>query len=125
MLLRALSIATIILTVPVAAAQANSTQDVQACRAMAATIAPREAEIAALAAERDDVAASVERYGDAWEDAEALRLASAGHAATADAAKAAYDEARKLLSRREMALQATVRQFNADADAFNNRCARR
>lgn len=124
-MLRALSVAAVFLSMPVAAAQANSAQDVQACRAMAATIAPREAEIAALVAERDEAADSVERYGDAWEDAEIHRLASAGHAATADTAKAAYDDARRLLSRREMALQATVRQFNDDADAFNARCARR
>ncbi|MFN3314302.1 MAG: hypothetical protein ACK46Q_12665 [Hyphomonas sp.] len=124
-MLRTLSIAAFILTVPVAAAQANNAQDVRACEAMAATIAPREAEIVALTAERDEVAASVERHGDAWEDAEIHRLASASHAAKADVAKAAYDEARKLLSRREMALQATVRQFNDDAEVFNSRCARR
>lgn len=124
-MLRALSIAAFVLTVPAAAAHANNARDVLACEAMAATIAPRESEIAALTAERDEAAASVERSGYAWEDAEVHRLASAGHAATADAAKAAYDEARKLLARHEMALQATVREFNDDAAVFNSRCARR
>lgn len=123
-MLRTLSIAAFILTLPAAAAQAGNAQDIRACEAMAATTGPREAEIAALTAERDEAAAGAGHAGDAWEDAEIHRLASPGHAAAADAARAAFDEARQRLSRREMALQAAIRQFNDDADMFNSRCAR-
>jgi hypothetical protein len=63
--------------------------------------------------------------GEAWEDLEIHRRASAGHAAQADTAKAAYDEAKKLLAQRELALQASVRQYNDDIAAFNSRCAKK
>lgn len=108
-----------------AVAEANGARDIEACKAMAATMPGREAEISELTASRDEAAETVEAAGDAWEDMEAHRLASATHAATADRAKAVYDEARKLLARREMALQATVRQFNDDVAVFNTRCARK
>lgn len=121
--LRVLSIAALMLAGPAATAQANSAQDAELCRVMSATMTPRKAEIETMTAERDAAAAEVELTGDVWEDAEVHRLASASHARTADTARAAHDEARKLLSRREQALQATLRQFNSDVAAFNARCA--
>lgn len=106
-----------------AVAEANSANDVQACKALATTMPAREAEIAELTASRDEAAHTVEASGDSWEDTEIHRLASAQHAAAADRAKTEYDDARKLLARREMALQATLRQYNDDVAVFNSRCA--
>lgn len=103
-------------------AHANA-QTVEACRAMAATIAPRQAEVDALVVLRDETAAWVEAQGDVWEDAETHRLISTRHAAAANAARASYDDARKALARQEMALQATVRSFNYDLERFNRICA--
>lgn len=110
---------------PVAAAEANGASDMQACKAMAATLAPKQAEIAELTALRDTAAESVETTGEAWEDIEIHRRASAGHAAAADTAKTAYDEAKKGLARHELALQASVRQYNDDVAAFNTRCTKK
>lgn len=106
-----------------AVAEANGARDDGACKAMAATMPAREAEIAELTASRDAAAEAVEANGDTWEDLEIHRLASSAHAAAADRAKAEYDDARKLLARREVALQATLRQFNDDVAVFNSRCA--
>lgn len=110
---------------PVAAAEANGASDMQACKAMAATLAPKQTEIAELTALRDAAAETVEATGEAWEDIEIHRRASAGHAAAADTAKTAYDEAKKRLARDELALQASVRQYNDDVAAFNSRCTKK
>lgn len=104
-------------------ASANGTPDLAACKAMQATLVPRQTEVTGLAAERDASAVSVEETGQAWADAEIHRLISDGHAAAADAGKAAYDAARQKLARDEMALQATLKQFNADIAVFNSRCS--
>lgn len=122
-ILRPLLIAIAFVACHSAVAEANGARDSGACRAMAATMPAREAEIAELTANRDAAAEAVETMGDAWEDLEIHRLASGTHAAAADRAKADYDDARKLLARREMALQATLRQFNDDVAVFNSRCA--
>lgn len=124
-LFRPLLLSALLLAGPVAAAQANGTADMQACKAMAATLTPKQAEIAEMTAKRDEAASAVETTGEAWEDIEIHRRASAGHAAQADTAKAAYDEAKKLLARHELALQASVRQYNDDVAAFNSRCAKK
>lgn len=124
-LFRPLLLVALMVAGPVAAAQANGASDMQACKAMAATLAPKQAEIAELTALRDEAAETVETTGEAWEDIEIHRRASAGHAAAADAAKAAYDEAKKRLARQELALQASVRQYNDDVAAFNSRCTKK
>ena len=124
-LFRPLLLVALMVAGPVAAAQANGASDMQACKAMAATLTPKQAEIAELTALRDEAADSVETTGEAWEDIEIHRRASAGHAAAADTAKAAYDEAKKRLARQELALQASVRQYNDDVTAFNSRCTKK
>lgn len=124
-LIRPLMLAAAMLAAPVAFAHANGTPDVKACKAMTETLAPKQADIAEMTATRDTAAAKVEAAGDAWEDAETHRLVSSSHAVTADQAKASYDEARQTLARQEMALQASVRQYNDDVAAFNSRCARK
>ena len=123
-LFRPLFLAALMIAGPVAAAQANGTADMQACKAMAATLTPKQIEIAELTALRDEAAETVETTGEAWEDIEIHRRASAGHAAAADTAKTAYDEAKKRLARDELALQASVRQYNDDVAAFNSRCTK-
>lgn len=122
-ILRPLMLAALLAAGPVAAAQANGSADVKACKAMAAKLGPLQAEIAKLKQTRDEAAETVESTGEAWDDAEVMRRASAGHAATADATKATYEDAKKLLASRELALQSTVTQFNDDVTAYNTRCA--
>lgn len=113
-----------LLTLSIASpALANGQPDIQACKAMQATIAPREAEIAELTAKREVSALQAEDAGVRWEDAEIHRLVSAAHAATADREQAAYAAARQLLARDELALQSAVKQFNTDVAIFNARCA--
>lgn len=124
-LFRPLLLVALMVAGPVAAAQANGASDMQACKAMAATLAPKQAEIAELTALRDEAAETVETTGEAWEDIEIHRRASAGHAAAADAARTVYDEAKKRLARQELALQASVRQYNDDVAAFNSRCTKK
>ncbi|PKP83357.1 MAG: hypothetical protein CVT79_00690 [Alphaproteobacteria bacterium HGW-Alphaproteobacteria-18] len=123
--IRPLMLAVFIFGAHAATADANGASDMKACKAMAATLAPKQADITEMTTTRDAAAATLETTGDAWEDAETHRLVSASHAATADTAKAAYDDARQVLARRELALQASVRQYNDDVAAFNSRCARK
>lgn len=104
-------------------ALANGKPDIQACKAMQATIAPREAEIAELTDKREASAALAEDAGVRWEDAEIHRLVSAAHAAMADRERAAYDAARQQFARDELALQSAVKQFNTDVSIFNARCS--
>lgn len=121
--IRTLLIAAAVFAGPVAAADANGVSEVKACKAMAAALEPRGLEIADLVAARDEAAEVVEENGETWEDTEALRRASSSHAAAADKAKAAYDGAKQLLARREMALQAVIGDYNKDIEVFNNLCA--
>lgn len=123
--IRPLMLALFIVGAHAAVAEANGTSDYKACKAIAATLGPKQTDITRQTAERDSAAETAEMTGEAWEDAETLRLASAGHAATADEARLAYDEAKKLLARREMALQASVSQYNDDVAVYNNRCAKK
>jgi len=104
-------------------ALANGTVDAAACKAMQATLAPRQAEISELTEQREASALRAEEAGIAWEDAEIHRLVSAGHAATADRERAAYDAAKKQVARDELALQSAVKQFNTDVSVYNTRCA--
>ena len=124
-LFRPLLLVALMVAGPVAAAQANGASDMHACNALAATLAPKQADLAVLTALRDEAAETVETTGEAWDDIEIHRRASAGHAAAADTAKTAYDEAKKHLARHELALQASVRQYNDDVAAFNSRCTKK
>ena len=90
---------------------------------MSATFAPKQKDIAKLKEARDAQAELVETRGEAWDDVEVLRNASAEHAKTADAAKADYEAAKTDLVRMEQGLQAAVAALNADIDAYNRSCA--
>lgn len=97
--------------------------DAAACKAMKAALAPRAVEVADLKAKRDASAELTEVAGEAWDEVEVHRLMSSGHAAQADSGKAAYEDARRQLARDEMALQATLKQYNSDVAVYNARCA--
>ena len=97
--------------------------DAAACKAMKAALAPRAVEVADLKAKRDASAELTEVAGEAWDEMEVHRLMSSGHAAQADSGKAAYEDARRQLARDEMALQATLKQYNSDVAVYNARCA--
>lgn len=122
-MIRTILAALIVTAAPLASAQALSAKDMKRCQAMAATFAPKQAEIKKLTEKRDGLAEIVEAKGEVWDDAETLRLASAGHADTADAAKAEYTDAKTELQNTEIALQSLVKQFNLDVADFNQTCA--
>lgn len=105
-------------------AAANGKVDVAACKAMQATLAPRQAEIAELTEKRAASATHAEDTGAAWEDAEIHRMVSPAFAKTADELKVSYEEAKGQLARDELALQSAVSAFNADVAAFNTRCTK-
>ncbi len=109
---------------PVAGADAASARDMARCKAMQATMVPKQREIDEAKARRDDLAAIAEADGDAWENAEAVRNFSKSHAAEADAAKAAFTASRKALADSELGLQFMVQGFNEDVSAFNQSCAK-
>ncbi|MBK8199352.1 MAG: hypothetical protein IPK75_13425 [Acidobacteria bacterium] len=121
-MLRALILSGVLSLAFAAPALAAGTRDAAACKAMQATLAPRQTEIADLTAARDAAAELTEVSGEAWEDVEIHRLASKAHAAAADEAKAAYEAAKAKLARDELALQDAVVRFNDDVAAFNTRC---
>ena len=109
---------------PIASADAaSSAKDLARCQAMSATFKPKQEEIAKLKEARDAQAGIVEAKGEAWDDVEILRNASAGHAKAADAAKADYEASRADLNRMEQGLQAAVASLNADIEAYNQSCA--
>ena len=116
---RLLAVLVFALAAPVAAADAASAKDLARCQAMSATFGPKQKEITKLKEARDAQAEAVESKGEAWDDLEVLRNASAANAEKADAAKAEYEAARKDLARLEQGLQASVSALNADVNAYN------
>ncbi|MEZ5946248.1 MAG: hypothetical protein R3C13_10120 [Hyphomonas sp.] len=122
---RIIAAAIFALAAPVAAADAASAKDLARCQAMSATFGPKQEDIAKLKEARDAQAEIVEAKGEAWDDVEVLRNASAGHAEKADVAKADYESARKELARMELGLQASLSALNADIEAFNQSCAQK
>ena len=106
-------------------AMAAGKSDLATCKTMQAALVPRQTGINDLVAQRDASAVALEEAGQAWEDVEIHRLVSKGHAAAADAGKAAYEAAREQLDRDETALQERLQQFNPDVAAFNARCTRK
>ena len=119
---RLLAVLVFALAAPVAAADAASAKDLARCQAMSATFGPKQKEITKLKEARDAQAEAVESKGEAWDDLEVLRNASAANAEKADAAKADYEAARKDLARLEQGLQASVSALNADVNAYNKSC---
>ena len=119
---RLLAVLVFALAAPVAAADAASAKALARCQAMSATFGPKQKEITKLKEARDAQAEAVESKGEAWDDLEVLRNASAANAEKADAAKAEYEAARKDLARLEQGLQASVSALNADVNAYNKSC---
>ena len=106
-----------------ATADTLSPKQVERCRAMKSTLAPKQAEIEAATATRDELAAKAEALGEQYEDAQVMRLASSSSADAADSAKAEFDAARRAFAQAEYALQASARQFNRDVADYNRSCA--
>tara|TARA_R110002033_G_scaffold31044_4_gene68110 strand:+ start:1218 stop:1595 length:378 start_codon:yes stop_codon:yes gene_type:complete len=106
-----------------ATADTLSPKQVERCRAMKSTLAPKQAEIEAATATRDELAAKAEALGEQYEDAQVMRLASSSSADAADSAKAEFDAARRAFAQAEYALQASARQFNQDVADYNRSCA--
>ena len=105
-----------------ATADALSPKQVERCKAMQATLAPKQAEIEKATASRDELAARAEALGEQYEDAQVMRLASSSNAEAADSAKAEFDAARRAFAQAEFALQANARQFNQDVADYNRSC---
>ena len=97
-----------------AAADSLSPKQVERCKAMQVTLAPKKAELEEATANRDALAAKAEALGEGYEDAQVMRLASASNAKAADTAKAEFDAAKRAFAQADFALQANARQFNQD-----------
>lgn len=106
-----------------ATAQAMTAKDIKRCNAMAATLAPKKAELEALQTKRDALAEKAETTGEIWEEAEIHRNISADLAAKADAAKSAHDASKGEFMKVEMALQSNLKQFNIDVAGYNKSCS--
>ncbi|MEE2929913.1 MAG: hypothetical protein VX599_04300 [Pseudomonadota bacterium] len=108
--------AIILLAAPMATAQS--------CSQKATQLQERQVEAQALADARLELVDEVEAAGDAWEDVEVHRLASAGHAETADQAKAVYEGLKAELLQKELSLQSMVIALNEDVATYNEACAK-
>ena len=118
-----LLLASLALTVAMpAAADSLSPKQVERCKAMQVTLAPKKAELEEATAKRDALAAKAEALGEGYEDAQVMRLASASNAEAADYAKAEFDAAKRAFAQAEFALQANARQFNQDVADYNRSC---
>ncbi|MBU2607058.1 MAG: hypothetical protein KKC43_14350 [Alphaproteobacteria bacterium] len=106
-----------------AVADTLSPKQVERCKAMQSTLAPKQAEIEAATATRDELAARAEALGEQYDDAQVMRLASSSNAEAADSAKAEFDAARRAFAQAEFALQANARQYNQDVADYNRSCA--
>ena len=84
-----------------ATADTLSPKQVERCKAMQVTLAPKQAEILAATEKRDALAATAEALGEQYEDAQVMRLASSTNAQAADAAKAEFDAARRAFAQTE------------------------
>lgn len=104
-------------------AQALSQEDVKRCNAMAASFAAKKAEITKEKTALDEQVVLVEALGEAWEEAETHKLASAGHAKAAEAAKAEWQSQKSDVLKTQMSLQSKVQMLNNDVAAFNTSCA--
>lgn len=105
-----------------AAADSLSPKQMERCKAMQATLAPKKAELEAATANRDALATKTESLGEQYEDAQVMRLASASNAKAADSAKAEFESAKRAFAQAELALQVNARQFNQDVSDYNQSC---
>ncbi len=110
--------------VSVPAANALSVAQTERCQVLGQAFAIKKDNVRKATQERDRLATEAETKGEAWENAEAMRNFGAEQAASADAAKAAYEEARKKFNFAEMSLQSQARLLSQDAAVFNAACAR-
>jgi SMC interacting uncharacterized protein involved in chromosome segregation len=104
-------------------ASALSQNDLERCQAMAATLAPKQAEITQLKEKRDTAAAKLAEMRAEWEEAETMRNFDADAAQRADALDADYETLERTVANSERALQALVQQFNQDVAAYNSSCS--
>jgi len=106
------------------AALALTSAEIKQCNAMGKSLKARQAEAAKKAEARELLHEKTEAAGDAWDDVEIHRLASAGHAKTADEAKAKYETLKADLLKQNMAVQSLVNQINEDVAAYNALCVK-
>lgn len=92
------------------------------CAQQASELQSQQVQAQEIAETRLALVDQVEAAGEAWEDVEIHRLASAGHADVADQAKAEYEALKADLMAKEHALQAMVVTLNNDVSAYNQRC---
>ena len=96
----------------------------QSCSQQAAQLQNGQTQAQQIAETRLTLVDEVEAAGDAWEDVEVHRLASAGHAQVADEAKAKYETLKADLVQKERALQTLVVSLNNQVSAYNTKCVR-
>lgn len=96
----------------------------QTCAEQAADLQKRQTKAQEIADARLELVDKVEAAGDAWEDVEIHRLVSAGHADTADKAKAEYEVLKADLLQKELSLQGLVTSLNQDVQAYNKVCVK-
>ncbi|NQY41310.1 MAG: hypothetical protein HRT80_14555 [Henriciella sp.] len=94
------------------------------CAEQAADLQTRQVKAQKIAEARLALVEEVEAAGDAWDDVEIHRLASEGHAETADEAKAVYEGLKADLFEKEVSLQDMVVSLNQDVAAYNESCAK-
>lgn len=106
--------------VPVASAL--SPKDAKWCQDTAKSFPARQASVQADNARRTELAETAELAGEEWENAESLRNLSAEHAAAADEAKAAYEDAKADFYEIDEQVRTRTSALNADFDKFNKVC---
>ena len=122
-MIRSIFISAILLAAPVSTASALSADQVEACQALSATLAPKQAEIIEMKDARDALVVVVETQGEAWQEAEVHRLVSPSLAKKADAAQSDYSAKKRELTQIEHGIQAALSQYNRDVADYNKVCA--
>lgn len=111
----------LVFTTPVPSAFAAD--EVSDCRALRASLGPQRAVINRESKALEELAEIAERAGEAWENAENVRVLSAEHAAKADELRPAYEQTRDAFNKADGELFDKVQKFNADQSRFNSLCA--
>ncbi|MCI4645499.1 MAG: hypothetical protein MRY64_12015 [Hyphomonadaceae bacterium] len=104
-------------------AGALTAQEAAQCRVMSQSFGVRQAEVLELQERQAELATLADELGAAWELKEEVRNFSAGHAAEADEARIAFDEAKMDAMRVTADLRSKAQMLNADVAQFNARCA--
>mgnify|MGYP001791259353 CR=1 FL=1 len=94
------------------------------CAQQAADLQIQQVKAQKMTETNQALAEEVEAAGAAWEDVEIHRLASAGHAATADEAKLIYDGLRAEFTQTEILRQELLVAFNQAVSAYNEACTK-